>query len=86
MLMKEIKSFSIRTYTIFTKLKGTDKLSEITNNNALIANEFHINIIFFSLFRTPIPRPPRVNGREIDLHKFYSLVCSRGGWAKVWNI
>lgn len=33
--------------------------------------------------RTPIPRPPRVNGREIDLHKFYSIVCGRGGWAKV---
>lgn len=37
----------------------------------------------FIVFRTPIPRLPRVNGREIDLHKFYSLVCSRGGWAKV---
>lgn len=37
------------------------------------------------IYRTPIPRVPRVNGHEIDLHKFYNLVISRGGWAKVRN-
>lgn len=42
-----------------------------------------MRIMIIFICRTPIPRPPRVNGHEIDLHKFYSLVCSRGGWAKV---
>ncbi|KAJ6624823.1 AT-rich interactive domain-containing protein 2 [Pseudolycoriella hygida] len=32
---------------------------------------------------TPIPRVPKINGHEIDLHKFYNLVISRGGWAKI---
>lgn len=26
---------------------------------------------------------PRINGREIDLHRLYNIVIGRGGWAKV---
>lgn len=26
---------------------------------------------------------PRINGREVDLHRLYNLVIGRGGWAKV---
>lgn len=26
---------------------------------------------------------PKINGHEIDLHKFYNFVIARGGWAKV---
>lgn len=42
-----------------------------------------INDVLTPFYRTPIPRVPKVNGHEIDLHKFYNLVIARGGWAKV---
>lgn len=42
-----------------------------------------MNFVFFLIYRTPIPRVPKINGHEIDLHKFYNLVTARGGWAKV---
>ncbi|CAG0917702.1 unnamed protein product [Notodromas monacha] len=32
---------------------------------------------------TPIPRAPRINGKEVDLYLLFSLVSSRGGYEKV---
>ncbi|XP_075234354.1 brahma associated protein 170kD isoform X2 [Lycorma delicatula] len=32
---------------------------------------------------TPIKRPPKINGYEIDLYLLYVLVTGRGGWLKV---
>lgn len=41
------------------------------------------NNTFCSFCSTPIPRLPKLNGHDIDLHKFYCLVIGRGGWSKV---
>ncbi|XP_037913494.1 AT-rich interactive domain-containing protein 2 isoform X3 [Hermetia illucens] len=32
---------------------------------------------------TPIVRFPKINGKEVDLHKLYAEVVKRGGWLKV---
>lgn len=32
---------------------------------------------------TPFLRPPKISGRDIDLHRLYSVVIARGGWLKV---
>ncbi|XP_062708105.1 AT-rich interactive domain-containing protein 2-like isoform X2 [Aedes albopictus] len=32
---------------------------------------------------TPFMRPPKIGGRDVDLHRLYSVVIARGGWLKV---
>ncbi|XP_065085787.1 AT-rich interactive domain-containing protein 2-like, partial [Ochlerotatus camptorhynchus] len=32
---------------------------------------------------TPFLRPPKIGGRDVDLHRLYSVVIARGGWLKV---
>ncbi|XP_058065996.1 AT-rich interactive domain-containing protein 2 [Anopheles bellator] len=32
---------------------------------------------------TPFAKLPKISGRDVDLHKLYSVVISRGGWMKV---
>ncbi|XP_062544448.1 AT-rich interactive domain-containing protein 2 isoform X3 [Armigeres subalbatus] len=32
---------------------------------------------------TPFMRPPKIGSRDVDLHRLYSVVISRGGWLKV---
>lgn len=51
----------------------------ISHFNQIINIQYSI----YTTGRTPIPRVPRINGHEIDLHKFYGLVTGRGGVTKV---
>ncbi|EAT47510.1 AAEL001361-PA, partial [Aedes aegypti] len=32
---------------------------------------------------TPFVRPPKIGGRDVDLHRLYMVVIARGGWLKV---
>lgn len=33
--------------------------------------------------RTPFKKTPKVNGKDVDLYKLYTLITTRGGWMQV---